>query len=485
MGTKEKLGAPKRRNPETLWRLVDARCKQLADAVAAARIPFLLALTWAFVWGWALYSAEHGYMEVHVKEMAALHEEVQSRAPELEDHWQQLCRMYLIQVKGEALEKLRTLTANQVRLCLNHFTNEGKGALDWLAAMAEQSVRREPKPRPYSASFINRCMWHWKIQYEKDLYDQPHLITKNELQICDRDFRERLPTQLTWAGGVVRESRLVAFPFNLGKITISDLCILGQAGLLLILAWSFFALRRENHALVSLIDFDKQTQKRAVCAVFAYLFLPKWLGQLRYGIVPQDRYLSAEHLAYANHVTAQRFLFIFSRRAKPLLKTTLALGLLPLGVAAWNFGTDVRDVFRMGSTPTPTVHLRVLLEIVMLLAVSVVTARTMWFAMHTAVVLNGWHLATRVWMEEWDERTDDPASPVIVDALTQQARRATVSEVLAGGNDKAAPRSRILCCAACHCVKWKGGHYILPRLWRRQFTRFWARARLCVARPHM
>lgn len=53
---------PKRR-PETLWKLVEARCAQLADAVHSARVSFLVALTWGFIWAWALYSAGWGYLK--------------------------------------------------------------------------------------------------------------------------------------------------------------------------------------------------------------------------------------------------------------------------------------------------------------------------------------------------------------------------------------------------------------------------------------
>jgi hypothetical protein len=51
-----------RRQPATLWKMVDAQCTQLADAVSVARIPFLLSLLWAFIWAWSLYSAEFGYL---------------------------------------------------------------------------------------------------------------------------------------------------------------------------------------------------------------------------------------------------------------------------------------------------------------------------------------------------------------------------------------------------------------------------------------
>jgi hypothetical protein len=52
------------RSHDSLWRLIEAHSKQLGDSVTAARIPFLLALTWAFIWAWALYAYEFSYVDV-------------------------------------------------------------------------------------------------------------------------------------------------------------------------------------------------------------------------------------------------------------------------------------------------------------------------------------------------------------------------------------------------------------------------------------
>ena len=57
--TEEATGA-KPREPKTLWRLVEARCDQITDAISAARLPFLLGLTWSFIWISALYVGEFG-----------------------------------------------------------------------------------------------------------------------------------------------------------------------------------------------------------------------------------------------------------------------------------------------------------------------------------------------------------------------------------------------------------------------------------------
>src|SRR5262245_3643910 len=54
-------GDEQRRRAEIRWRLVDTQCVQLAEAVAGARRPFLVALTWAFVWAVAIFSLDFSY----------------------------------------------------------------------------------------------------------------------------------------------------------------------------------------------------------------------------------------------------------------------------------------------------------------------------------------------------------------------------------------------------------------------------------------
>lgn len=44
-----------------LWKLVDAKCEQLKDAVRGARLAFLAVLLWSFIWFSALYNHEFGY----------------------------------------------------------------------------------------------------------------------------------------------------------------------------------------------------------------------------------------------------------------------------------------------------------------------------------------------------------------------------------------------------------------------------------------
>jgi hypothetical protein len=60
------------RQPETLWKLTDAKCAQLKDAIRGAQYPFFLALLWGFVWMVALYNHELGYTNAAIRKYEKL-----------------------------------------------------------------------------------------------------------------------------------------------------------------------------------------------------------------------------------------------------------------------------------------------------------------------------------------------------------------------------------------------------------------------------
>ena len=56
---------PKQREPQTLWKMVEAKCSQISDATTTVRLSLFLALTWSFLWLAALYVSELGYTQVY------------------------------------------------------------------------------------------------------------------------------------------------------------------------------------------------------------------------------------------------------------------------------------------------------------------------------------------------------------------------------------------------------------------------------------
>ena len=338
MAKREEVEPPRQREPDTLWKLVDARCAQLADAVANARIPFLIALTWSFIWAWAIYSVDVGYLR-----------------------W----------ARDDARAAYALSLANK-DVALPQLPNA-------IARRCEQAVPAQ-----------------WR---------QAQLTEATRRQVCF----ETIKTRFEWTEKAFADSLFVSFPGGYGKITVSDLGVVGQVGLLLILSWLFFAARRENHAVRAIVDRDRVSREAGR------------KGRENFILVPQGRYLSAEHYAYAYHSVAQRFMFLFSEHSRPLMIFTWALCAIPPLVAFWNVYPDIRDML---ARPQWELHLiiRVAVEVVIFVCVCVITCLIVRFERDTSIVLNGWYLAARdVWDKDWDETTQEPAKTVAIDVQKQQA----------------------------------------------------------------
>ena len=327
-----------KRRPDTLWKLVDARATQLADSVSGARAAFLVALTWSFIWAWALYSADNGYL-VELRDRYGFY--------------------YASSLASDPRVELK-------QWCARTF------------------------PRVASAN-------------------DRQLPADDKLEFC----KQTAKTAFEWVDKAYLDSTLLSFPGGFAKLSVSDLGVIGQIGMLIILFWLFYAARRENHAIRAIVDMDTETRKK-----------DSWSPQ-RFVLESQDQYLSAEHVAYAYHSVAQRFVFIFSHHSRPLLSLTFLLLSIPALVGVWNFVTDVRDLVDLFLQPVNfAILLRTTIEAFLLICVLLTTFRIARAELDTSVLLNGWFLAARdVWMEEWDETTHEPASPAIVFVNEQKAKR--------------------------------------------------------------
>jgi len=325
-----------KRKPETLWKLVEARCIQLADSVSGARIAFLVALSWSFIWAWSLYSVDLGYLVG------------------LRDRYEH-----------------------------------------YFASSLTQHPSSELKT--------------WCAQNSPGVANDGNFSDAERRQFC----QQLAKNAFEWVDKAYRESTLLSFPGGFGKLSVSDLGIIGQIGMLIILLWLYFAARRENHAIRAIVDMDPDARKQ-----------DRWFPKT-YVLSSQDRYLSAEHVAYAYHSVAQRFVFIFSHHTRPLLLLTLLLLFIPAIVAFWNLGTDIRDLVARFLQPVNTsILLRTVFEALLFICVLLTTVRIARSELDTSVLLNGWYLAARdVWMEEWDETTHDPAPSATIDVSAQKATK--------------------------------------------------------------
>jgi hypothetical protein len=205
----------------------------------------------------------------------------------------------------------------------------------------------------------------------------------------------------------------LTLPGLVARITVFDLGIVGQIGLLLLLLWFFYAARRENHAIRSLVDIKEETERN------------KWFPH-GFTLTPQEASLSAEHYAYAYQAVAQRFVFIFSTRTQPLLVISMALFAFPSLVTAYNWYVDLRDLFRLnlGIEAVP----RLLTETLVFVGVLLCAFCSIRHSVQSSVILNAWHLAIGEWEREWDETNQEPARPVKVDRLQQKATLEKLSD---------------------------------------------------------
>lgn len=354
-----------KRTADTTWKLVDYQCNQLEAAVNNTRTAFLITLTWAFIWLWALYGADVGYATDMVRQAEIFY--------------------------AHSLEN------------------------------------------PTSQEFEKACegqVGHlWKLPGA--------LSQQQKLDACKSYARRKF----YWMKKSGLEAQTVSFPWGFGKVSTGDLGIIAQLGLLLIISWMFFAIRRENSAIRALIDMDEESMAQH-----------RWLRK-DYILIPKNKYLSPEHMAYAYHAVANRFQFISSSQSKPLLVFTVFFSLLPLLVVLWNLYTDTRDAIHPDLYPLKNgwdmalaawkarlsgwppdwklilqerhsidVLYRVGGEIILFISVMMMTYLSLRTEFNTNQLLNGWSLAVRdVWMDQWDERTNDPAEPVQINLKDQTA----------------------------------------------------------------
>src|SRR5204862_1308337 len=95
--------------------------------------------------------------------------------------------------------------------------------------------------------------------------------------------KEMIKQRFEWAERSHLDATIISFPGGFAKVIVSDLGIIGQIGLLLILSWSFFAVRRENHAIRAIVDMDEASRN-----------LNRWFPK-RFKLIPKNSAFSAEH----------------------------------------------------------------------------------------------------------------------------------------------------------------------------------------------
>jgi|GEM_PF-4749486 len=393
---------------DVLWRLVDTQCSQLADAVVAARRPFLLALTWTFVWASALYTASFGhnkYLRAYFVEISTLARTEGAAAERLEAAKKEAAKRA---TGAEAAGPSPAAAASQAQVA---------AAAD-AAATKPATVAATNNPAAPKAPLEDLIKEYETARQALELHCRDLALVSSSssssalrIERC-RERVDVLAKQLTSS---IDESMNVTLPGGLGKFSIGDLAIIGQFGLLLILSWSFFATRRENHAVRAFVDIDAHSRNTA------------GLLPTRFILEAKSRFLQAQHLAIAYKAVAQRFMFLFSAHSRPLMAFTVLLVAVPALVATWNAYTDLIDLFMIlrfkgGVLQTDIFLFKTLVEVVLLVLVWLMTLYIVRFELDTSTLLNGWQLAVQdVWMATWASAREPPVR-VEIDARAQTAR---------------------------------------------------------------
>ena len=366
-------------NRERQWKLLDKRCTQLSDTVSAARIPFLLALTWSFAWFWGLYVYEYGYITILKKRYEAfylLSQQVEEDNTKKQDNNKlaensaptiTVENAFCLTVNNNKSTKTAApanhpsqpnttppsaektpaeQTSNNTGNCVAAPKKEGQpqkkyssaadikgnvaicceGSSNVIFNEATQNKKAdEPQKSDKTKLFVSMCEKHMLKKDQLSLYNTPIDITE---ALTISHCKEVVKKQYEYYQDQLNESRWVTFPGGFQKVKTADLGVIANIGLLLILAWGFFAARRENHAILSFIDMSDQDRK------FNRIFPSE------FNLVCTTN-LNAEQLCYAYHSVSQRFVFLLSKRSKPLLTLTLLLMSIPACVSAWNLVTDL------------------------------------------------------------------------------------------------------------------------------------------------
>jgi hypothetical protein len=362
-------------NPETIWKLVNARCEQLRQAVAWAWAPIGFTLAFATYWLSIIYIFEFGYPKTHLYVNSSLTKEISA---EIEFLKNDIC----IQTKKES---------NTSDLdCENE---------EQILIAAKQLLA---KPKAQAEAVSQMC-----LNNKEDTENiQRQLVALKRCKDKFNDQREKMEVY------VDNRQRDITPPFGLPRIQITDLSPIGNLTTTILIAWTFFAARRENHALLSFVDFDQHTRRNGT-------LFPSTVTL--YG---QDKYISAEHLCYAYQAISQRFLIIVSSHSNPSRLAIIALTSFAPLTASVNLLIDFRDAISFPSTAFRSFSFHLFFNSTLVILIWIITLQTLKKQIETGTLLNAWYIAVRdVWMDEWDESSEEKASPVRIDIGDQRGER--------------------------------------------------------------
>lgn len=402
---------------------LENRCKQVSSTVEAARAPLMLALSWTFIWFIGLYNVEFSYIHDLNERYKTIYtlsriadENLICGSPALikpdEDKEDKKSKQdepqkdaKLTTNKTEASEK----TENSLTADVNK--NKCPKIPATYTTSPSEKITDEDKEKIIKSTheFIALCRTY--VYGNKD--DVTVKSNNYSYQFNDKDILLDCKKQAKYRYEKFRDAAIethwISFPAGLPKIMTGDLVVSGNLGLILILLWTLFAVRRENHAIRTIIDIDDNSRE-------TLSFFPN-----RFKLVP-NRQFTALDISTSFYAISPRFVFILTKRDRPLQYITALLLALPAFVSFWHLYTDIRDIQKafLGNAVTLNVMVGMLLS----LAVAFLCIHIAKIATQTSAIINGWGLAEKfVWSKQGQKEHDTaPADNVFVDLETQYAK---------------------------------------------------------------
>ena len=420
------------RPEEGLWKLLEAKSTQLVEAVSGGRTPFLLAMAWAFVWSVALYVNFGGYTTQLV-----------DRYHQLANDAIQLRKAFTLANGGSAataaIPSISVLVAPSTTASATAPASATAQAL--VTAPAPTSIAMSastPVSSPILAidwkcpariatygSILAKCAEY----IAPDAFSAEDFPRSKDPEHCNGTAiaacLARLDVTTSRYEVAQHESKFVQFAGIPVRVHYSDLGTIGQGGMLLLMAWTYYAFRRENHAIRQFVEFQARSK-----------FVPSWhlvralylFGLRKYTLEPQG-FFRARHLSFAYGSVAQRFLLFLTREGRPLRFATILLFVFPIAVQTFNLGTDLHDDFGKLWSRFPDEHSQILfndiVESLIFLTLISIEIRALSEMVESSVLLHGWFLACREhWDKSWEDATDPVARPLAIDVERQVAEPA-------------------------------------------------------------
>lgn len=412
---------------DTVWKLLGAACEQAAEAARATKLPTVLMLTWSVVWFMALYEPKLGSFTN--REAAALRQEwagavrldslVTRREETLIDRSRIEALGKILELcpgrepdKNKAFVQVRELTRCQDDLRGLPDGPEKRQAEAALSAflMASWTVLRDADVPGDARTAFYRCAerFGWKKP-------SPAELDRDQIRAC----RARAEKGADLAFSQQVESRFVALPGGLARISINDLALVGTVALLLLLTWTSLAVQAEYDSIRAFVDFSDSTPTTL------------WGSSRIVELVPQHSAWQAEHLAFAFHAVRARLFNTFETRWHPMKIVNSAVLLFPVGVAVWEAGTALWWLWRQAGDAHfkevyPTVLGHTVVEVALLCVVVAIWFRTFRLVNVASDLVRAWHVATeKLWTRNWDESVDVPPRSVTIDLGSREVLQVT------------------------------------------------------------